>query len=293
MPNLPPHLYGTLITALGVIILSPDGLLIRLISVDSWTTLFWRGLFFASTILTFYILRRGAGALKSFQVMGRRGFLAAACFTVSTIFFVLAVTHTNVANALFIIATAPLFAALLSWIFLGEKIRLPTWIAIVFCLGGIGLIFLDSIGGGSRLGDFYAIICALGLAGQITTVRHARSIDMVPSLALSGYMVAAISLPLATPSAVTSQDIFYLILLGVVILPCAFSLITIGPRFIPAPEVSLLMLLESIFGPLWVWFVIHENPGFGVLTGGAVVITTLFIHSCLGYRKNRRNSPPD
>lgn len=186
-----------------------------------------------------------------------------------------------------------MFAALLSWIFLGEKIKLATWIAIVFCLGGIGLIFLDSIGGGSRLGDFYAIICALGLAGQITTVRHARTIDMVPSLALSGYMVAAISLPLATPAAASSQDLLYLALLGVVILPCAFSLITIGPRFIPAPEVSLLMLLESIFGPLWVWFVIHENPGSGVLTGGAVVLTTLFIHACLGFRKTRKNGKPD
>lgn len=293
MAKLPHHLLGTLITALGVVILSPDGLLLRLISVDSWTTLFWRGGIFATTILAAYAIRRGAGTLKSFRDMGRRGVLAAVCFTVSTVFFVLAVNHTDVANALFIISTAPLFAALFSRIFLGEKITLPTWVAIFFCLGGISLIFLDSFGSGDRIGDFLAILCAMGLAGQITTVRHAKSIDMVPSLALSGYLVAAVALPMATPAAITGQDIVYLLLLGVVVLPCALSLIIIGPRFIPAPEVSLIMLLESILGPLWVWLVIHENPGKGVLVGGSVVITTLVIHSLLGYRTRQRNKLPD
>jgi drug/metabolite transporter (DMT)-like permease len=281
--NLSPHLVGTLLTALGVIILSPDGLLIRLIAADGWTVLFWRGLFFAGGIWGFYFLRHGRSSIELFRIMGKRGFLAASLFTLSTIFFVLAITHTSVANTLVIIATAPLWAAVLSRIFLKEHISAITWTAIFVCVGGISLIFIGSLGGGSRYGDIYALICAFGLAGQITTVRHARDIDMVPSLGMSGLMVALIAFPFSDPGSVTSEGFAYLALLGFMILPIAFSLITIGPRFISAAEVSLIMLLESILGPLWVWLILNEVPHSETLTGGALVITTLILHSCFGY----------
>lgn len=283
MANLSPHLYGTLITALGVIVLSPDGLLIRLIGADGWTVLFWRGLFFAGSIWGFYILRHGRSSVGLLKVMGTRGILAASLFSLSTIFFVLAITHTSVANTLVIIATAPLWAAVLSRIFLKEHISALTWIAITICIGGISLIFIGSLGGGNRAGDIYALICAFGLAGQITTVRHARDIDMVPSLGMSGLMVALIAFPFSDPGSVTTEGFAYLALLGFIILPIAFSLITIGPRYIPAPEVSLIMLLESILGPLWVWLILKEVPHSETLIGGALVITTLVLHSTLGY----------
>ena len=287
MAKLPPHLYGILITIAGVLILSPDGLLVRLVSVDSWTVLFWRGLLFSIGILGFYLFRYGVGTVGLIKVMGRRGLLAAGLFTLSTTFFVLAITHTSVANALVIIATAPLFAALFSWIFLKETISLSTWIAILVCIGGISLIFIGSMGGGSRIGDLYAIACAFGIAGQVTTVRHARSVDMVPSLGLAGIMTAIIAFPLATPLSINGEDLTYLCLLGLLVLPIAFGLITIGPRYISAPEVSLIMLLESIFGPLWVWLVLSEVPRPETVTGGALVIITLIIHTAVTYRKKQ------
>lgn len=287
MTKLSPHLYGTLITTLGVIILSPDALLIRLIGADGWTILFWRGLFFAAGIWGYYILRHGRNSIGLLTATGKRGLLAAALFTLSTIFFILAITHTSVANTLVIIATAPLWAAILSRLFLKERIGLLTWIAILICVGGISLIFIGSLGGGSRHGDIFALVCAFGLAGQITTVRHAKDIDMVPTLGSSGLLVAAIAYPLADPGSVSQEGFFYLILLGVFILPLAFGLITIGPRYIPAPEVSLLMLLESILGPLWVWLVVNEVPQSETLIGGTLVITTLVIHSCLGFWKKK------
>lgn len=287
MTKLPPHLYGILITTAGVLILSPDGLLVRLVSVDSWTILFWRGLLFSIGILGFYIFRYGVGTVGLIKIMGRRGLLAAALFTLSTTFFVLAITHTSVANALVIITTAPLFAALFSWIFLKETISLSTWVAIFVCIGGISLIFLGSMGGGSRLGDLYAIACAFGIAGQVTTVRHARSVDMVPSLGLAGIMTAIAAFPLATPLAINGADFTYLCLLGLIVLPIAFGLITIGPRYITAPEVSLIMLLESIFGPFWVWLVLREVPRPETVVGGALVITTLIIHTAVTYRKKQ------
>lgn len=283
-----PHLYGILVTAAGVLLLTPDGLLVRLISTDTATLLFWRGLLFSIGIFGFYLFRRGSATAGIVRAMGRRGLLAALLFTFSTFFFVLALTHTSAANALVIISTAPLFAALFSWLILKESIHLTTWIAIGICIGGISVIFIGSVGGGSRHGDFYAIVCAFMIAGQITTVRHARSIDMVPSLGISGVLTALIALPFSAPIAITGLDFFYLCILGLVILPGAFGLITIGPRYISAPEVSLLMLMESILGPFWVWLVLAEVPSQETVIGGAIVIMTLVIHTGIAYRRNRR-----
>ncbi|MEX1037202.1 MAG: DMT family transporter [Sneathiella sp.] len=288
MSKISPHLYGILITAAGVLILSPDGLLVRLIATDSATIMFWRGLLFSIGIFGFYALYRGFNTLNIVRAMGWRGLFAAFLFCVSTIFFVLAITHTSVANALVIISTAPLFAALFSWLILKESISLSTWIAIAVCTGGISLIFMGSIGGGSRYGDISAIACAFMIAGQITTVRHARNLDMVPSLGIAGVLTALFAFPFATPLAITGSDFAYLVLLGLIVLPVAFGLITIGPRYISAPEVSLLMLMESIFGSFWVWLVLDEMPRPETLGGGAVVIATLIIHTGLAYRKKRR-----
>ncbi|TNE34409.1 MAG: DMT family transporter [Alphaproteobacteria bacterium] len=288
MAKLPPHLYGILVTATGVAALSPDGLLVRLVSTDSWTVLFWRGLLFGIGILGFYFFRFGRGLGSRLRIMGRRGLLAAGFFTLSTIFFVLAITHTSVANTLVIIATAPLFAAIFSRIFLKETIARKTWIAIFICIGAISMIFLGSDGGGTRHGDFFAIIAAFGIAGQVTTVRHARTIDMVPSLGFSGLLTAAVALPIGAPLSITMADFGYLCLLGLIVLPLAFGLITVGPRYIPAPEVSLIMLMESILGPLWVWLGLGEVPKIETVAGGAIVILTLILHSFLG---NRQRSP--
>lgn len=286
--KISPHLRGILITAAGVIILSPDGLLVRLVAADSATILFWRGLFFGLAIFGFYFLRRGLGAVNLIRVMGRRGLIAAAFFSLSTCFFVLAITHTTVANALVIIATAPLFAAVFSWLVLKEPIPVATWIAIITCIGGISLIFMGSLGGGSRQGDFYAILCAFMIAAQVTTVRHARTIDMVPSLGIAGLLTALLALPFSAPLAVTGLGFAYLGVLGLLVLPLAFGLITVGPRYISAPEVSLLMLMESVLGPFWVWLVLNEVPDNETVLGGAIVISTLMVHTGHAYFKKRR-----
>jgi len=288
MKEKSPHLYGLLITAAGVAILSPDGLLIRLVTADGATILFWRGLLFAVGILGYYFIRRGLGTFTLIRTMGLRGLLAGFLFCFSTCFFVLAITHTSVANALVIIATAPLFSALFAWLILKESVFLSTWITIIVCVGGISLIFMGSLGGGSRHGDFYAILCAFMIAGQITTVRHAKNLDMVPSLGIAGILTALIALPFASPLAITSISFGYLCILGLFVLPIAFGLITVGPRYISAPEVSLLMLMESILGPFWAWLVLHEVPERETVVGGAIVITTLIIHTGVTAWKKRR-----
>ncbi len=287
MSRVSPHLYGTLLTALGVLVLTPDGLIIRLIHVDAWTILFWRGIFFSIGILGFYFLRFRLRTVDLIRMMGWRGWQAAVLFASSTIFFVNAIQTTSVANVLVIIATAPLFSALISRVFLKEHIAPSTWIAILISCGGIAVLFVGSLSDGNSIGDFYALASSISIASQITTVRQSKHIDMVPSLGLSGLLFAVFALPFASPSSVSIQDLSYLALLGLFILPIAFGLITIGPRYIPAAEVSLLMLLETFLGPIWVWLVLGESAEVETIFGGALVLCTLMGHALYSARLRR------
>ena len=289
MSTLSDHMKGVLLTAGGFIVISPDALIIRLISADSWTLMFWRGLLSAVGLFALIALRYGGGVFHRFRVIGRRGALATVMFTISSICFVTAITHTTAANALIIISVSPLFAAGFSLIFLGERVALRTWIAIAAAFGGIAIIFLPALGevriaGQGLTGDLAALGTAIALAGYFTILRQAKDIDMTPSLAYSGLLTAAIVLGLATPLAVTVADMGYLALLGLVISPVSFALISAGPRYISAPEVGLLMPVETVLGPIWVWLVLAESPGPYALAGGAVVIGALVAHALAAQR---------
>jgi drug/metabolite transporter (DMT)-like permease len=191
--------------------------------------------------------------------------------------FVYSIHNTAVANTLVIIAAAPLFAAILSRVFLGEGVRPETWAATLIVLGGIAVVFWDGLAQGTWDGDLAALMTALCLAGNFTILRHRKHIDMVPATALGGFIAAAVLLAIgaAAPLAPDGRDWLVLAVLGVFVVPVAFGLITIGPRYITAPEVGLLMLVETVLGPLWVWLALGERASALSLTGGAVVLVTL------------------
>jgi drug/metabolite transporter (DMT)-like permease len=292
MPKLSEHVYGTSLTALGVLILTPDGLLVRLIDAEPWTLLFWRGALFGLCIACFYLIKEKKNFLSIFRKMGWAGLLAAACFTSSTVFFVQSLHHTSVANTLVLIATAPLFAAILARLFLKEKLLPATWIAILISVGGIAYIFSGSLSSNHLFGDFLALGASLSLASQITTVRMSRSVDMVPSLIIAGGMITIIGAFMAGDVSTSEKDMYLLLLLGGLILPLSFALITVGPRFIPAAEVSLLMLVETFLGPLWVWLALGERPADETLWGGILVLATLATHSVYVARRSARPIMP-
>lgn len=288
------HALGLSLALLGVLVLTPDALLIRLIEADRATLLFWRTLLKGLTLWLVLALYYRGRLLSVTLAMGRVGLLATGVFGLSTILFVSSITLTKAANTLFILSTAPLFAALISWIVLRERVALRTWIAILCALVGIAIIFAGGLGGGTLLGDLLAIGAAISLAGQLSIARHARSISLVPALATGVLLVALLSgTTFASPLSVTRMDMLWLGLLGCVVVPAAFGLLTLAPRYIPSPEVSLIMQLEAILGPLWVWLGVGEIPPVATFIGGAIVLATLVIHSLLGlraYRARQRES---
>jgi len=286
MSNQADHRRGILIALAGVFTLSPDGLLIRLISADDWTLLFWRGLLMSIALLTAFAFFYKKNLWTVFHKMGKKGVLAACIQAVGTIFFVLAITHTTVANTLIILGVMPLWAALFSRLFLAEQIHLRTWVAIPFALLGIYITTSTNIQ--ASTGDLYAICCAIFLALHGVIARSAKNINMTPSLAIGGLFIALIAIFNASPLSVTPTDVTYLALLGFFILPVSFGLLITAPRYIPAPEVNLILLLEMVLGTYWVWIFIGEEPTSQALIGGPLIIITLAIHTYLGFRTHKK-----
>lgn len=276
---------GVLLAVVGVVVMSPDAMFLRLVSADQWTVLFWRGVLIGATLLVAMTGIYRHRVLIQVRAIGRIGVLAALVFAVSTVCFVSSINHTTVANTLVIIAASPLFAALLSRAALGEHIAPRTWIAVIATFAGIALIFSGSLQAGGLAGDLMALGTALMLAINFVIIRRARRINMVPSAMLASFFSALAVLPLAAPATISGHDLALLALLCVVFLPLANALITLAPRYIPAPEVSLIMLLESVFGPLWVWLALGEVPGIATVIGGALILATVLTHSLTGMRR--------
>ncbi|WP_444677020.1 DMT family transporter [Halomonas sp. E19] len=270
---------GLLLTGGGALIISPDALLIKLIGLPDGEILLWRGLLTALGFIAIMLARHGAGTLAAYRRCGWTGIGVALLFSLSTFGFVLGNQYTKGGNVLMILAGAPLIAALLSRLFLGERLARHTWLAIWLCLAGTSLIVLDDAGAGSWVGNGFALLAATALAANFTLCRTRPGVDMSPMLTLSGLIVAAtvglfglagggIALPPA-------DSLLLLVLLCLVLLPLGFSLIQRGPLYLPAAEVGLLMLLEVVVGTLWVWWILAERPAPVALLGGALVLGTL------------------
>lgn len=279
----------------GALIISPDALLIKLIGLPDSQILVWRGLLTALGFVIIVLARHGSGTFAAYRRCGWTGIGVALLFSFSTFGFVLGNQYTKGGNVLMILAGAPLIAALLSRLFLGERLPRRTWLAIWLCLVGTSLIVLDDAGAGSWIGNAFALLAATALAANFTLCRTRPGVDMSPMLTLSGLIVAAVAGwyglavgGLALPPADSLLQLVQLVLLCLVLLPLGFTLIQRGPLYLPAAEVGLLMLLEVVVGTLWVWWILGERPVPVALAGGALVLGTLLAKGLHERRLERR-----
>ena len=280
------HLKGLLITFSAVLILSPDALLVRLVHTDIWTLLFWRCLLTGSMITLFLLVRYRRGLLQTYLAIGRTGLLSALLITCGSLLFVSSLKQTAAANTLIILAATPVISSLLSGLLLREKIPLRTKIAIGTCFCGILLIFSGSLDSGLLLGDLLALAATAMWGSNIVVIRRGKAVNMVPANALGNFCVVPIVLLLgAEPLAVTPVDATYLLLLGGLVLPVAFAMITLAPRYLQAPEVSLILLTETVLGPIWVWLALDEIPHQRTILAGLLIVGTLLIHTLLSLRR--------
>jgi len=271
-------------TLLGVLILSPDALLVRLVETDPWTLLFWRSLL-SAMVFSVLIPLSGRRLDEGAKRLGASTFTVACLLAIANVLFILSLTATTAANPLLIIGATPLFAAVLAFFVYKERLDKRTALAIGGALCGILIIFAGDIGGGSLVGDLAAAGAAVAQASAFVAIRHHPSVSAPTALGLGLLLAAIFSLPLATPLSVPAESYLPLAIMGLAVLPISFLLITQGPKYIHAAEVGLIMLLETILGPLMVWAVLDEVPADATFLGGALVFGTLLAHALADLRK--------
>ncbi|MDC3087987.1 DMT family transporter [Candidatus Pelagibacter sp.] len=285
MNNLNDQQKGSLLAFVAVMFITPDSLFIRLSNIDTWGLVFYRGIIPFFTVFIGMLLIYKLNFFKIFFSSGYHGIIYVITFSITNITFVVSIQNTNVANTLVMIATAPMLSAILSGIFLKEQPDKKTWISILITFSAIIFIFNDSLGVGNFYGDILAFITAIGLAVGAVTIRAARSKNLVPAAVVGKLFVALFALFFIDNFMLVGNDLIVVPLMCILCVAIPFVLVTIAPRFIPAAEVNLFFLLETIIGPIWVWFIIKEQPSLETLIGGLVIIATIAIHSFLKLRK--------
>ena len=276
---------GSLLAFIAVFLITPDSLLIRLSSIETWGMLFYRGAIPFFVVLTGTLLFYKKNFIKKLLGIGYPWIFYIFSFSACNITFIISIQNTNVANTLVMIALAPMLSAILGAIFLKESPDRKTLIAILVTFAACVYIFYDSLNLGNFLGDFFGLVTAFGLACNATLARYAKHRDLVPSAVIGKLCVAIFAFFFVDSFELIGNDIIFIPLMCVMCVAIPFVLVTIAPRFITAAEVNLFFLLETILGPIWVWFVIKEQPSADTIIGGVVIITTIAIHSILSLRK--------
>ena len=281
MKNLTDQQKGSLMAFVAVMFITPDSLFIRLSNVDTWGLVFYRGIIPFFTVFLGMLLIYKLSFFKILFTSGYHGLLYVGTFSLTNITFVVSIQNTNVANTLVMIATAPMLSAILGALFLKEPPDKKTWISIIITFFAIIYIFFDSLKLGNFFGDILGFITALGLAVGAVTIRSAKTKNLVPAAVVGKLFVAIFALFFIDTFVLMDKDLIIIPLMCILCVAIPFVLVTIAPRFIPAAEVNLFFLLETIIGPIWVWLIIKEQPSIETLYGGAIIITTIAIHSFL------------
>ena len=265
---------GQVYVALAAVAWSTAGVLQRLLSLDLATQVAGRALFAALALLAYVAVVERGRLVQACRSVGLAGVGLAACLAVASGAFLAALNHTTVARVLFIQAIAPVLAAGLARVLLGEAITRRTAVALVIALAGV-TVMLGAPGDADLAGDGLALLMSLSFAGALVIARHRRDVSMAPATCLSQVFLLLAFLPFASLAAVGGDDLLALGLLGGGQIGLGLVLFTIGARLIPAAQVGLITLLEVVLGPLWVWLALSERPGSITLVGGAIVVAAI------------------
>jgi len=280
------HSKGLLITLIGVVFVVPDSIMVRLISSDPMVTAFWRSLTAGIFVAIFVLLTMRDKVMNTITQMGRAGWMYCVLIGTTSPAFVLAVLNTSVANVVLIFASMPIFSALLSFLILSERPSRQLLLTSSFVFVGLAIIGLGSSGGADAnwIGDLWAVYIVIAFSLALTLLRRQKHISMLPAIPI-GYIGAAFAMfwfidPLET---IATDGALY-VMHGVLIAASTCGL-TLGPRYISATEVSLLILLESVFAPVLAWLVLSEIPAHSTILGGVLILSALVGHNIILFRQ--------
>ena len=269
---------GFILVFLGAITLSFGGLIVKSFEgANLWQILFWRSVFFCLVIIIFLLITYKRQFFKAFINSGLPGAIGGVILGCGFFSYVFAMYNTTVANANFIIQTQTLFLAIFGYLFLKETISKITLVSIILAISGITLMLGDSLTSGQMIGNVIAFIMPISFAVLIIIVRKYPSVDMIPLQLIAGIVAMIIGYVVAGRVDISLHDIFLGFLAGFFQVGFGFIFITIGARTTPSAVVGIIMMSEAIFGPLWAWVFINEQPPLIVLIGGSIVLFAVLL----------------
>jgi len=287
------HAQGILYGALGGLSLSLGGLMVRLISAETgtWQLLTWRSFSFSLLMLSVALLRAGSiqALVGDIRRMGHWLLPIALAVAVSQISYVLAMLNTTVANTTFVLGAAPLFTAFAAWALLGELLSLTSALILCIALGGVSLMVIQGVSEGRLVGNLYALAALLSYSAYVLLLRKSRHIDTFAASGLGGLLASLLAAVLAGGEyRIPNIDLGLSLAMGVIQLGAGFVFVTLALQRIPAAEVTLLILLEAVAGPLLVWWLVDEVPSALTLVGGLVTLASVLTYALLALQRNSR-----
>ena len=276
--NIIKNLPGPLLIFLGALSLSTGGLIVKSFEgATLWQILFWRSLFFSLTVLTFLIISYKKDTIKAFYESGLPGFFGGIILSFGFCGYVFAMYNTTVANTNFIISLQILFLAIFGYFFLKEKISALTLFSIVLALSGVLLMVGNSLTPGELSGNLAAFTMPITFAVLIMIVRKFPNVDMVPAQFVAGLSSCLIGYFFSSQILISPHDIFLGFLAGFFQVGFGFIFITIGARTTPSAMVGIIMLSESVLGPVWAFLFVSERPSIYGLIGGAIILSAVLL----------------
>ena len=288
--NLITKLPGPFLIFLGAFSLSFGGLIVKSFEgATLWQILFWRSLFFSLTVLTFLLISYKKKTFKAFKDSGLPGFFGGIILSIGFCGYVFAMYNTTVANTNFIISLQILFLAIFGYFFLKEKISAITLISIILAMTGVLLMVGNSLTPGELSGNLAAFSMPITFAVLIMVVRKFPTVDMVPAQFVAGICSCLIGYLLSPKIMISPHDIFLGFIAGCFQVGLGFIFITTGARTTPSAMVGIIMLSESVLGPIWAFLFVSERPSLFGLIGGAIILIAVLLqfYSLLSQSKKR------
>ena len=262
------------------------GLILRSIEEASeWQIVFLRTGSFSIALFVYLFWGRSSGGIRSLRNVGLWGLICALFFCNMQTMFIISLSNTTVANTAFILSAAPIVTAFVARLVLGEVIRPGTWIILFIAAGGVGLMVAEGLATGSVLGDLAAVGCMLSLAGFVVTLRAKREVDMLPALVLGGLLASFVSFgAIGGDASVPARDLLLCLFWGAILSSVVLAFFTMAARHLKGAVVTVLLMIEYVLGPLWVWLFINEQPTLLALLGGAMIFGGVGVQAYISRR---------
>jgi len=271
----------------GGVLMGMVGIILRLIEeADGFQILIYRSISLAAMVMLIACLRRRSGPVQFLKSFDKWDVLIGLLLGIAFSFYVYALLNTNIASALFILSSAPIFAAILAWIFIGERPTMITYLALFLAVVGVGMMVKDGLDTGGIIGNPYALFSAFCFASMLVVIRYTGKEDALGGTFLGGIFAcglnAIVLIAIGSSFAISGWDLSLSLIMGAFTIGLGIAFVTWAASYLPASEVSILVLIESVTGPIWVWLFLNEGTTINALIGGAIVLGAVVLQTLRG-----------